>query len=240
MRLKLRSAIVLLGAATLAGCPVRPPAPAPAGPAPGPPPGLAPHLGAPYEIDAAQSQLLILVYRAGALASAGHNHLIASHELAGTFYVPQDPLQASFEVRMPVASLTVDEEPLRAAQNSADFPPGIPDSARAGTREHMLGPDQLDAAQSPQIILRSMKLEPARPAAPGALVAQVQVSLRGAEHSIEVPVHYQADAASVLATGEVALRQSELGITPYSAMLGALQVQDELHVTFSIVARAAR
>ena len=36
------------------------------------------------------SLLEIRVYRAGALASAGHNHIIASHDLTGTVYVPAD------------------------------------------------------------------------------------------------------------------------------------------------------
>jgi polyisoprenoid-binding protein YceI len=235
---KLRSASALLALTVLTGCPVRPPVPA-AQPAPAPQAPLI-RLGTPYEIAADQSQLVILVYRAGALASAGHNHLIASHELAGTFYVPGDPLQASFELRVPVTSFTVDEESLRAAQHSADFPPGIPDSARAGTKEHMLGADQLDAEHSPQIILRAVKLEPARPAVPGTLLAHVQVSLRGSEHSLEVPVRYEHTGDTVVASGEMPLRQTELGITPYSAMLGALQVQDELRVQFRIVARAAR
>jgi polyisoprenoid-binding protein YceI len=234
---KLRSAISLLAVAALTGCPVRPPVPAT-------PPatasqGAAAHLGAPYEIAADQSQLVILVYRGGALASAGHNHLIASHELAGTFYVPEDPLQASFELTIPVTSFTVDEESLRAAEHSPDFPPDIPDSARAGTKQHMLGTDQLDAEHSPQIVLRAVKLESARPAVPGTLLAHVQVSLRGSEHSLAVPVRYEHTGATVVASGEVALRQTELGITPYSAMLGALQVQDELRVKFRIVARAA-
>ncbi len=234
MRLNPRSAIVLLAVAALTGCPVRPPVPVtPA------PPGSAAHLGAPYEVQPDQSLLVILVYRGGALASAGHNHVIASHQLAGTFYVPADPLQASFELRVPVASFTVDEEALRAAQHSAEFPPGIPDSARAGTREHMLGADQLDAEHSPQIILRCVSLEPARPPAPGALIARVQVSVRGAQHLLEVPLHYERDGDSVTASGNMPLRQSALGITAYSAMLGALQVQDELHVSFRIVARAA-
>jgi predicted small lipoprotein YifL len=238
MRLNLRSAIALMAVAALAGCPVRPPVPVP--PTAPAPTATAVHLGSPYEVVAAQSQLVILVYRGGALASAGHNHVIASHELAGTFYVPQDPLSASFEVRVPVASLTIDEESLRAAQHSPQFPPGIPDSARSGTREHMLSATQLDAEHSPQIILRAVKLEPAQPAAAGAVLARVQVGLRGAQHELTVPVRFERSAGSVVASGELALRQSELGITPYSAMLGALQVQDEMHVSFRIVARAAR
>jgi YceI-like domain len=233
---KLRRVLALLALAALAGCPVR--APVPVLPATAPQ-GPAPHLGTPYEIAADQSLLLVLVYRGGALASAGHNHVIASHGLAGTFYVPEDPLQASFEFSVPVASFTVDEESLRAAEQSPDFPPGVPDSARAGTQEHMLGAEQLDALHNPQIILRAVKLGPARPDVPGMLLARVQVSVRGSEYPLEVPVHYEHRGATVMAIGEVALRQSELGITPYSAMLGALQVQDQLRVKFRIVARAA-
>ena len=52
-------------------------------------------------------------------------------------------------------------------------------------------------------------------------------------------MHYERAGDTVVASGELALRQSELGITPYSAMLGALQVQDEMRVKFRLVARAA-
>ncbi|HEY2808648.1 MAG TPA: YceI family protein [Steroidobacteraceae bacterium] len=233
---KLRCATLVLAGA-LSGCPVRTP-PAPARP-PAALPAPAPHLGAAYAIVPGQSQLLIFVYRGGALASAGHNHLIASHDLGGTFYVPPDPLQASFEITVPVTSLTVDEESLRAAEHSSDFPPGVPDDARTGTRTHMLGADQLDGEHSPQILLRSVSLGPASPAAPDMLLAQVQVSVRGGTHALALPVHYERSADTVVASGEAEILQSELGIAPYSAMLGALQVQDQLRVKFRIQAQAA-
>jgi hypothetical protein len=35
------------------------------------------------------------------------------------------------------------------------------------------------------------------------------------------------------------LRQTDLGLTPFTALLGALQVQDEMQISFRIVARAA-
>ena len=47
-----------------------------------------PHVGTPYEIAPAESLLTIRVYNGGALAAAGHNHIIACHALGGTFYVP--------------------------------------------------------------------------------------------------------------------------------------------------------
>jgi hypothetical protein len=37
-------------------------------------------------------------------------------------------------------------------------------------------------------------------------------------------------------SGDTSVRQTELGLKPFSAMLGALQVQDEMRVKFRIVA----
>jgi hypothetical protein len=39
------------------------------------------------------------------------------------------------------------------------------------------------------------------------------------------------------ASGEFDILQSDFGITPFSVALGALQVQDRLHVTYRVVAR---
>ena len=251
MRVSARCKLQLLGAALLAvllaGCPLRPRAPAapPVAAAETP----APHAGVPYDIVADESLLTIRVYRGGTLASAGHNHLIASHALTGTIYVPADITRTSFEAHIPVAAFTVDEAALRAQEHSADFPPEVPDAAREGTRRNMLGEALLDSERNPQIVLRALRLESAgQPAASTgseagsearAVLARVQTTVRGEVRTISVPVRYQFTAGALIASGEAPLRQSDIGLTPFSALLGALQVQDEMRVRFRIVARAA-
>ncbi len=245
--------------AMLAGCPLRPPAATavPATPAPATlPPGGTPQRGQPYDVDGAASLLTVLVYRGGALASVGHNHVIASHQLSGTFYVPDDVLHSSFELHVAVDTLTVDEAALRAQQSGADFPAEVSEGARQGTRRNMLGEALLDAVHNPEIVLRSAGLERGAPAsapaaaasgppagagsaAADALLAQVQSTVRGQQRTFAVPLRYQLGGGTLIVSGETSLRQSELGLTPFSAMLGALQVQDEMHVAFRIVARAA-
>jgi polyisoprenoid-binding protein YceI len=221
--------------ALLAGCPVRPPAvPAVAAGAPAEAP--APHLGRAYDIVPQESLLTILVFRAGTLASAGHNHVIASHSLGGTIYVPEELAQVSLEARVPLLDLTVDEAALRAGEMSRDFPPDVPDTAREGTRRNMLGAALLDAADYPQINLRTLSVAPA---ADGTAQVRMQVEVRGQQQIVLVPVRYERGDSAVIASGELPLRQSSLGLTPFSAMLGALQVQDEMRVRFRIVARAA-
>ena len=242
MRVSVRCKLLLPGLlflALLGGC--RAPAlhVPPAAPSQPPPSQThVPQLGTPYEIVPQASLLTILVYRGGALASAGHNHVIASHDLSGTIYVPEALLASSFEIHVPVATLTVDEAALRAQQPANEFPADVPESAKEGTRRNMLGEALLDAQHSPEIVLRSLQLTSA--ADSGTVQAQVQSSVRGQLRSFTVPVRYRRAADRTLeASGEFPLRQSELGLTPFSAMLGALQVQDEMHISFRIVAHAA-
>jgi hypothetical protein len=185
-----------------------------------------------------ESLLLIRAYRGGALASAGHNHVIASHSLSGTVYVPGNLMRASFELHVPVAELTVDEPALRERENSADFPPEVPESARQGTRRNMVGAALLDGEHNYEIVLRALRLEP--DTAAGTVLARVQTTVRGDVRAITVQVSYTLADGALTASGEARVRQSELGLAPFSAMLGALQVQDEMRVSFRIVARASR
>jgi hypothetical protein len=54
-----------------------------------------------------------------------------------------------------------------------------------------------------------------------------------------VPLHYEQHADEVVVSSEFPLKQTDLGLTPFSALLGALQVVDEMKVRVHIVARAA-
>ncbi|HXR88753.1 MAG TPA: YceI family protein [Steroidobacteraceae bacterium] len=191
-------------------------------------------MGRPYDV--VEGLLTLQVYRGGPLAKAGHNHVIASHDLEGTIYVPDDPLRATFEIRLPLATLSVDEAALRA-RAGPDFQAEVPDSAREGTRRNMLGQALLNADLFPQIVLRSQGIESG--GARGDLEVHVEAEVRQAPHPLLVPIHYDLQPTQLTITGEMALRQTDLGLTPFSAMLGALQVEDEMRVRFRIVARPA-
>jgi polyisoprenoid-binding protein YceI len=224
----------LLCALALAGCAGQRQHRAAPQPAP-----VAPQLGRPYQLSGAQSLLTVLVFRGGLLASSGHNHVIASHTLSGAIYLSDDLARTSFELQLPVGSLTVDEPQLRAQLASSDFPPDVPDSAREGTRANMLGPALLDAAHYPQITLRALSLQlRGGDRSAGDALAHVQAQVRGQLHSFDVPVHYQLQGDLLQVGGSCALRQSELGLTPISALLGALQVQDQMQLSFQLVAHA--
>ena len=179
------------------------------------------------------SLLTILVFRGGALAKAGHNHVIASHSLTGTAWVPEDGSLAYFEIHAPVDDFTIDEPALRALEGK-EFAAEVPDSAREGTKKNMLSESVLDGAHYPEVVLTSGTLEPG----PEALLAQISVSIRGHTRTIAVPIRYEIKDNELSAQGQLALKQSDLGLAPFSLLGGALRVEDEMTVKFSVVARA--
>jgi hypothetical protein len=196
-----------------------------------------PQPGRPFDVIPAESLLVILVYRAGPLAALGHNHVIACHCLTGTVYLPADPLRASFDLRVAVRQFTVDDPALRSAEHSADFPPDVPSSARQGTRRNMLGAALLDASGYPQIVLQARDLRPSVDGKSDNVVAQVLVQVRGQAHSIDVPLHYEMSGDELAASGEFPLEQTALGLTPFSAVGGALTVRNDMTIRFRVVAK---
>ena len=186
-----------------------------------------------YQVIASESILIVRVYRGGTLARAGHNHIVASHDLAGIIYPAKDLSLTSFELKLPVASLTVDEAELRAVQG-ADFAADVPDTAaKEGTRRNMLGPAVLDADHYPEVTLHSEGLEPDA----DRLLVRVEIRIRDHVHVSTVPVSYTLTANELLAQGEFPLKQTDIGLQPFTALLGSLAVQDEMQLQFRIVAR---
>jgi hypothetical protein len=50
-------------------------------------------------------------------------------------------------------------------------------------------------------------------------------------------VSFTLTANELLAQGEFPLKQTDIGLQPFTALLGALAVQDELQLQFRLVAR---
>jgi YceI-like domain len=213
---------------------VRPAAPPPKPEESIPRPGLPP--GRVYRIDEKQSELRILVYRAGPLAHFGHNHVIVNHAVRGSVNLADVPGDSVFWLTVPVADFVVDDADARR-EEGADFAADVPDAAKSGTLHNMLSAALLDADEFPVIAVRSVAGSGARGGAgAGALTATVAISVAGHESTVDVPLTLQVDTRRLSAAGSLEIRQSALGLTPFSLMLGALQVQDAMTIKFEFVA----
>ncbi len=216
----------------LAACPrpVRPPPPAPTVPAPAAP-SVDTRGATVYEVSPRSSQLSIFVYRGGKFSRLGHNHVMTSHQVTGRAWLHPQFARSGFELSFPVAQLVVDDAEARSAAGS-DFPPDIPQSDQDGTRKNMLRPEVLDGERYPAVKLRSAQVA-------GTLQAPqvtASITIKDATRDVEVPLEIAVDGAQLTASGEFDVLQTQFGIKPFSVALGALEVQDRLHIKFRIEA----
>jgi polyisoprenoid-binding protein YceI len=186
-----------------------------------------------YRIDARRSLLTLRVLRGGTLAALGHNHVIAVRDLQGDVTLAPQLEASTVHLRIPVTLMTIDEPELRA-QAGEDFAAAVPEAAREATRRNMLGVALLDAQRSPWIELEAQRIV----ATSGGLRLTLQVQMTGHSVVLDVPVMLQQSTAELVASGEMVLRQSDLGLVPFSVMMGALQVQDAMQLRFRVVAAA--
>ncbi len=193
-------------------------------------PGPVPGAIAGYHIDTAHSELRLLVYRAGPMARFGHNHVIINRAVAGWIHADSTSA-AAFSLSVPVTDFVVDDADARRTEGP-DFSEKVPEDATSGTRRNMLGAALLDAEHFPTITLTSISVA----SMPGKSEATVAVEVAGHASTLVIPFTVETSEDRLTASGTVMLRQSTMGLTPFSIMLGALQVQDELTVKFKLVA----
>ncbi|MGQ0385296.1 MAG: hypothetical protein ACT4UP_11540 [Gammaproteobacteria bacterium] len=211
-----------------AGCAVPPPVPPPAAPA-------EEVAAAPYEAwEVTSSALEIRVFRDGAMARLGHNHLIISAGLAGRLELREPRSDSGFSLELPLASLIVDDAVARAAAG-ADFAAAVPDADREDTARNLLGSRVLDAGLQPVLRLSADGLE----GGPEDYVARVRVALRGEERIVTMPVTVRFDGAILRVHAHAVLHHADLGLVPFTVAMGVLSVRDDIAIDCRLEARRA-
>jgi hypothetical protein len=173
-------------------------------------------------IEAGRSLVVLEVRRAGRLARLGHDHVVASHDVQG--FVAPNARRADLFV--PLDRLVVDEQALRS---EAGFGARPPDAAVTGTRDNMLGP-VLHADRHPFAVVHVTANND-----DGDL--DVAITLNGVTHVSHVRATIDRQGDELIASGRLALDQTDFGITPLSILAGAIAVQDRVDVRFTIRAR---
>lgn len=175
-------------------------------------------------VDSRNSLITINVSRGGPLARLGHDHVIASHDVKG--YVDNTANRA--DLYIPLEKLVVDEADLRS---KAGFKTQPSMDAIDGTRNNMQQ-KVLENALYPFALISVNRTE----SNPGSFA--VLIKLHGTRKTFDVPLKIENVDGKMLITGQLNLKQSDFGITPFSVLGGALQVQDDLEIHFNITASA--
>lgn len=180
-----------------------------------------------YRIQPEASLVLIAARRDGKMAHLGHDHAIVSKDLQGFVEIASDAAASRAEIAMPLMNLIVDE--LEYRQRLA-LDTQISDSDRAGTYSNMR--KVLEAEQFPWLTVA------ARFASADATPPEISASitLHGVTLEFLVPVQLDVTAERLTVSGQLTIKQSDFGLTPFSAVGGLLRVADELQVDFTLVA----
>ena len=177
------------------------------------------------------STIRIYVFRAGRAAKVGHNHVFSAPRFAGYFYLPPGGTsQARFDLDFRLDQLEIDNPRYRSGLGAA-FDSVVSQDAIDGTRDHMLGEDNMQAARFPFVRIHSLQLSGEAP----RFAAKVQVELHGQKREMWIPLSVDGLPSELSVTGSFVLRQSDFGATPYSVLGGLLAVQDEIVIEFKLV-----
>ena len=183
-----------------------------------------------YRVDGGDIRLL--VYKAGALARLGHNHVISAPRIRGTVYRHPNLSQSAFELQLEVAELVIDDANLRTEEGE-EFSSVPSDADIAGTRRNMLAERLLDGERFPTISITGAGLTGSE----NRHRTKLQLHLKGGTFAKEVPIHLVIDNDRISVTSEFDLTHGEIGLEPFSVMLGALQVADQMRVKLQLDAR---
>ena len=182
-----------------------------------------------FRIDAVRSLAVMHVYRGGSLARLGHDHVVASHDVQGYALLADAPAARRADIYLPVDSLTVDEEVLR---KDAGFETQPSEVDIRGTRRNMLE-KVLEAERYPFVLIHVRGIEQGP-------VLLADVNLHGVTRTLRIPIEMDTASDELTLNGKFSIRQTDFGITPYSVLGGAIQVQDNIDLRFKIHASRLR
>jgi len=173
-------------------------------------------------VDPDRSLVVIVVRRDGPLARLGHDHVVASHDVRG--YVDMAGDRA--DLYIPLDRLEVDEPNLRSEAGLTTQPS---EEAVEGTRHNMLE-RVLESGRFPFALMRITRRVTDRSK------LSVTIALHGTMHTFEIPAQIETLPGGIEISGQLMFNQTDFGITPFSILGGALQVQDRLDLRFRIFA----
>jgi polyisoprenoid-binding protein YceI len=182
-----------------------------------------------FAIEEKASRIQLHVGKTGIGSFAGHEHNIFAPQMLGEVNADFDDLpRSSVEVTINARTMTVSEE-------------GEPKGDAPKVQQAMRGPNVLNVQRFPVIRFRSQKVTGKRLSASSyEMQVQGELSLHGTVKPMVLPLKVEVQGDTLTADGKTTIKQSDFGIKPTTAAGGLVQVEDEVPVTFHIVARDAR
>lgn len=178
-----------------------------------------------YVLVADKSSLDIWTGKGGVLSAVCHDLQISAPGLEGKGTVEGGHF--SLDLTVPVDKLQV-----RGACEGGKTKPMSPQDHR-DIEANAKGPAVLDAARFPKIHYTAEGAgDPLSATAP--VEARGSLTIKGVTRPVPVQLRFKKGPQRLEVTGELRFKQTTFGMTPYTAMLGAMKVADEVRLTWSL------
>ena len=179
-----------------------------------------------YRLDTGGSLLDVVVRREGPLARFGHDHVVSAQGLEGFVQLDEAGAASRADLRFRLEDLAIDTAEGRARYQLDTVPD---EKAIEGTRANLME-HVLDAGLWPLVTVRldDFSFQDEHHS------AMVTVTINGAHSSSRQPFSLQSSDETVRVEGSLVLRQTDLGLEPFSALGGGLRVADPLEIHFRL------
>jgi len=182
-----------------------------------------------YTVDIKKTNIDILVFKDGVLASFGHNHLISVGEINGQLvFNSTNPLKSEFKFTIPIHTLIIDDSN-RRKQYSKYFPNSITAGAKQATRRNMLK-KIFKTKQSPVITIQSSAIS----GTAANYKIDFWITINGVKKRLTSTAVLFKKESSISIKGDLSLDLKNFKIKPFSGALGTIRIQNTLRIYFNI------
>jgi len=188
-----------------------------------------------FEVLQNESEIRVLVYSGGLLGAFGHNHVISTSNITGRIEIAEDPASSSVNLTIPVDSFEVDIESIRLEEGDA-FKKKVPEKDIRSTQNNMLGGKLLNSANFSNITIWSQSWSGELP----DVRVKSDVTIIGRANYLEFPASVNFIDDRIVVTGNFLMRHEQIGLKPFTALLGGLHVRNEIEIKFLITAGRIR
>lgn len=178
----------------------------------------------PGEVHPGSTRIYVHVFKTG----MGHEHAVVGRVIEGVIH-----LGATQNAGRVVADLTSFVADPELARKSLGLPGETDPDTQKKVTANMLGPDVLDVARFPtatgNIASARLLQQPSANGLPQYLL-EGNLALHGVTKKMSVVAEAAEQNGWVRLRGHVSLRQSDFSIQPYTALLGAIGVADQVEI----------
>jgi polyisoprenoid-binding protein YceI len=184
-------------------------------------------LAASYEAGPANGRILVHVQKRGLFSMFAHDHHFEVTRWRATAEIPDGG--------PPPASVAVDLE----ADSLRDRQESLSDGDRRKVDAQAAGPEVLDAAHHPRVEFRGQRLEVEPGGGPEHVRGKLHgtLTVRGRTAPVDVAVEADRGPDGWRVRGRARVKQTDLGITPFSGFGGTVGVKDERELEIALTLR---